>query len=55
MKRIDVMNRAKFVEQTEKMIFSSISSGLAVDDGREVSEYGKGVIAQGSQEVRSSR
>ena len=46
MKRIEVMNRAKFIKQGEKMIFLFDFSGLAVDDGREVSEYGKGVIAR---------
>lgn len=46
MKRIEVMDRAKFIRHGAKMIFQFDFSGLVVEDAREVAEYGKGIIGR---------
>ncbi len=46
MKRAEIMERARFVRHGERMIFRFDLSGLAYEDGREVCDYGKGIIGR---------
>lgn len=46
MKRIEVMERAKFIRHGAKMVLQLDFSGLCLADAREVAEYGKTVIGK---------